>query len=139
MLNKCFGKFLPPSKSIRIRQRNEAAMAHVNTTRIFGKGQRAGAMSKTANHKANRTHYSAVQVKSRLTPQMTLKPNAQNRTPLTYLSGQSALRVRLAASNKRDGNDWARIVNAAPTVAAVCAERTSEVAGGAAQNSRAVL
>jgi len=43
----------------RRRQRNEAAMAHVNTARRFGKGhQRAGAMSKIANHKVNRAHYS---------------------------------------------------------------------------------
>jgi len=40
------------------------------------------------------------------------------------LSGQPALKVRLAASSKRDGNYWAWVMNAAPTAAAVCAERT---------------
>jgi len=55
------------------------------------------------------------------------------------LSGQPALQVRLAASNKRDGNEWAWVVNAAPTAAAVRAERTCEAAGDAAQNARAVL
>jgi len=29
------------------------------------------------------------------------------------LSGQPALKVRLAASNKRDGNEWAWVVNGA--------------------------
>ena len=55
------------------------------------------------------------------------------------LSGQPAPQVRLAASSKRDGNDWAWVVNAAPTAAAVWAERTCEVAGDAVQNARAVL
>ena len=55
------------------------------------------------------------------------------------LSGQPALKVRLAASSKRDGNEWAWVANAAPTAAVVWAERTSEVAGDAAQNARAVL
>jgi len=51
------------------------------------------------------------------------------------LSGQLALKVRRAASSKRDGNEWAWVVNAAPTAAAVWAERTCD----AAQNARAVL
>ena len=55
------------------------------------------------------------------------------------LSGQPALKVRLAASSKRDGNEWAWVVNAAPTAAAVWDERTCEVAGGAVQKARAVL
>jgi len=55
-------------------------------------------------------------------------------------SGQPALKVRLAASSKRDGDEWAWVVvNIAPTAAAVWAECTCEVAGSAAQNSRAVL
>ena len=54
-------------------------------------------------------------------------------------SGQAALKVRLAASSKRDGNEWAWVVNAAPAAAAVRAERTCEVAGDAAKNARAVL
>ena len=62
-----------------------------------------------------------------------------NRAPLMCLSGQPALKVRLAASNKRDGNKWAWAVNVAPTAAAVWGERTCEVAGDAAQNARAVL
>ena len=53
---------------------------------------------------------------------------------LMRLSGQPALKVRLAASSKRDGNEWAWVVNVAPTAAAVWDERTSEVAGDAAQN-----
>ena len=47
------------------------------------------------------------------------------------LSGQPALKVRLAASSKqqaasskRDGNERAWVLNAAPTAAAVWAERT---------------
>jgi len=56
------------------------------------------------------------------------------------LSGQLALKVRLAASSKRDGNEWAWVVNVDPTAAAVWAERTCEVAGDdTAQNARAVL
>ena len=54
------------------------------------------------------------------------------------LSGQPALKARLAASSKRDGDEWARVVNVSPTAAAVWAERTCEVAGDAAQNARAV-
>jgi len=50
------------------------------------------------------------------------------------LSGQPALKVRLAASRKRDGDEWAWVVNVAPTAAAVWAERTCEVADNAAQN-----
>jgi len=68
------------------------------------------------------------------TPQMTLKPNTQNRALLMCISGQPALKVRHAASSKRDGNEWAWVVNVASTAAAVWAERTCEVAGGAAQN-----
>jgi len=37
----------------------------------------------------------------------------------------------VGASSKRDGNEWAWVVNAAPTAAAVWAERTCEVAGDA--------
>jgi len=55
------------------------------------------------------------------------------------LSGQPALKVRLAASSKRDGNEWAWVVNVAPTAAAVWDERTCEVAGDAAQNAREML
>ena len=40
-----------------------------------------------------------------LSPQMTRKPNAQNRAPLMRLSGQPALKVCLAASSKQDGNE----------------------------------
>jgi len=47
---------------------------------------------------------------------MTRKPNTQNRAPLTCLSGQPALKVFLAASSKRDGDAWAWVMNAAPTV-----------------------
>ena len=65
------------------------------------------------------------QVKSRPTPQMTHKPNTQNRAPLMCLSGQPAFKVRLAASSKRDGKEWAWVVNVAPTAAAVWAERTA--------------
>ena len=54
------------------------------------------------------------------------------------LSGQPALKVRLAARSKRDGNEWAWVVNASPVAAAVWAGRTYEVANYAAQNSRAV-
>jgi len=54
-------------------------------------------------------------------------------------SGQPALKVRLAASSKRDGNEWAWVMNVAPTAAAVWDERTCEVTGDAAQNARAVL
>ena len=52
------------------------------------------------------------------------------------LSAQPALKVRLAASSKRDGAEWAWVVNAAPAAAAVWDERTCEVAGDAAQNTR---
>jgi len=54
-------------------------------------------------------------------------------------SGQPALKVRLATSSKRDGNEWAWVVNAASTAAAVWAEGTCEVADDAARNARAVL
>ena len=70
---------------------------------------------------------------------MTRKPNTQNRAPLMCLSGQPALKARLAASIKRDGNEWAWVVNVSPTAAAVRAERTCEVAADAAKNPRAVL
>ena len=79
------------------------------------------------------------QVKSRLTPQIIRKPSTQNRAPLMCLYGQPALKVRLAVSSKRDGNEWAWVVRVDPTAAAVWAERTSEVAGDAARNYRAVL
>ena len=56
------------------------------------------------------------------------------------LSGQPALKVRLAASSKWGVYEWAWVVNAVPTAAAdVWDERTCEVAGDAAQNARAVL
>ena len=48
---------------------------------------------------------------------------------------EPALKVRLAASRKRDGNEWAWVLNVAPTAAAVWAERTCEVAGDAVQMS----
>jgi len=38
---------------------------------------------------------------------MTGKPNTQNGAPLMCLSDQPALKVRLAASSKRNGNEWA--------------------------------
>ena len=38
---------------------------------------------------------------------MTRKPTTQNRAPLSCLSGQPALNVRLAASSKQDGDEWA--------------------------------
>jgi len=52
------------------------------------------------------------------------------------LSGQPALKVRLAASSKRDGIEWAWVVNVAPTA---LAERTCEVAGDAAQNAASAI
>ena len=55
------------------------------------------------------------------------------------LSGAPALKARLAASSKRDGGEWARVVDVAPTAAAVWAERTCEVAGDAVKNAREVL
>ena len=63
--------------------------------------------------------------------QMTSKPNTQNRAPLMRLSGQLAFKVRLTASSKRNGDEWAWVVNAALTAAAVWAERACEVAGDA--------
>ena len=39
------------------------------------------------------------------------------------LSSQPALKVRLAASSKRDGSEWAWVVNVALTAAAVWTER----------------
>jgi len=55
------------------------------------------------------------------------------------LSGQLALKAYLTASSKWD--EWAWVVSAASTAAAVWAERTCEVAGAgdAAQNARVVL
>ena len=55
------------------------------------------------------------------------------------LSGQPAIKVRLAASSKQNGGEWAWVVNVSPTTAAVWAECTCEVAGDAAQKARAVL
>ena len=43
------------------------------------------------------------QVKSGFTPQMARKPNTQNRAPLMFLSGQPALKVRLAATANGTG------------------------------------
>ena len=45
---------------------------------------------------------------------MTRKPSTKNRAPPMCLSGQLALKVRLAGSSKRDGDDWAWVVNVAP-------------------------
>ena len=60
---------------------------------------------------------------------MTRKPNIQKKAPLMLrLSGQPALKVRLATSSKRDGIELAWAVNAAPTAADVWAKRTCEVA-----------
>jgi len=73
------------------------------------------------------------QIKSRLISQMTRKPNTQNITPIICLFDRPALKVRLAASSKRDGNELAWVMNAAPTAAAVWAEHKFEVADGAAQ------
>ena len=70
---------------------------------------------------------------------MTRKPNTQNRAPLMCLSGQPALKVRLAASSKWDGNEWAWVVNVNPGAATVWTERTCCVAVNAAKNARAVL
>ena len=54
-------------------------------------------------------------------------PNTQqNRAPLMCLSGRPALKVRLAAKIKRDGNKWAWVVNVAPKAVAVWDERTCE-------------
>jgi len=50
------------------------------------------------------------------------------KSELMFLSGQPALKLRLATSSKRDGNEWAWVVNAAPTATAVWAERTCKVA-----------
>ena len=66
---------------------------------------------------------------------MTRKPNTQSIVQLMCLSDQPALKVRLAASSKRDGDECTWVVNVAPTAAAVWAERTCEVAGGAAQDA----
>ena len=46
------------------------------------------------------------------------------------LSGQPALKVRLAASSKRDGNEWAWVVNAAqqPRLCGISARARSRVA-----------
>ena len=60
---------------------------------------------------------------------MTRKPNTQSRAPLMCLSAEPALKVRLAASSKQDGGEWAWVVNVAPTAAAVWA----------AHNARAVF
>jgi len=38
---------------------------------------------------------------------ITRKPNTQNRAPLLCLVGQPALKLRLNASSKRDGSEWA--------------------------------
>ena len=51
------------------------------------------------------------------------KPNTQNRAPLMCLFGQPAPEVRLVARGKWDGNEWAWVVSAAPTAAAVWAVR----------------
>jgi len=69
---------------------------------------------------------------------MKRKPNTQNRAPLLCLAGQPALKVRLAASSKRDGNEWAWVVSVSPAAAALWDERTCEVAGDAEQNARAL-
>ena len=50
---------------------------------------------------------------------MTRKPNTQNSAPLICLSDEPALKVHLTASSKRDGNEWAWVVNVAPTAADV--------------------
>ena len=55
------------------------------------------------------------------------------------LSGQPALKVRLTASSKRDGNEWAWIVNVAPTAAAVWDEHTRARFRVTLRNARAVL
>jgi len=54
------------------------------------------------------------------------------------LFGQAAFKVRLAASSERGGDEWAWVVDVALNEWAVWAEHTCEVAGDAAQNSRAV-
>ena len=63
---------------------------------------------------------------------MTREQISQNRAPLICLSGQPALKVRLATSSKRDGNEWSWVVSVAPTAAAVWVEGTCEVVGDAA-------
>ena len=50
---------------------------------------------------------------------MTRNYNTNNLAPLIFISGQPALKVRLAASSNWDGNEWAWVVNVAPTAAAV--------------------
>ena len=40
------------------------------------------------------------------------KPKTQNRAPLMCLPSQPALKVRLVASTKLNGNEWAWVVNA---------------------------
>jgi len=42
------------------------------------------------------------------------------------LSSQPALKVRLAASRKRDGKEWAWVLNVFQAASAVWAERTCE-------------
>jgi len=72
---------------------------------------------------------------------MTRKPDTQNRAPLMCLSGQPALKVRLAASSKPSGTGTNEGVGreVGPTAVAVGAERTCEVVGDAALNALAVL
>ena len=67
------------------------------------------------------------QVKSKITSKITRKPNTQNRAQPMCLSGQPALKVRLAASSKRDGNEWAWVVLPRHVTARkVCAQQTPQ-------------
>ena len=63
----------------------------------FADGGMAGAENAWGAYSVH-VHGGASQVKSRFTPKMIHKPKAQTRTPLVCLSGQPALKVRLAAS-----------------------------------------
>jgi len=92
-----------------------------------------------SSRRSGRYTYTRMSQSQVFSPQMALEPNTHNRAPLMCLSGQPALKMRLAASSKRDGNEWAWVVNVAPTAAAVWVECTCKVAGDAAQNARAVL
>ena len=59
-----------------------------------------------------------------------------------FLPGQPALKVRLAASSKRDGNEWAWVVNAAqqPRLCGISARARSWLCGMSARaRSRVAL
>ena len=64
-------------------------------------------------------HSSTTSVKSRFMSPNDTQTNTQNRAPLMCLAGQPALMIRFVASSKRDGNEWAWVVNVAPAAAVV--------------------